>query len=99
MAELLVQNDNCCEVFGRALYDGIIHYDPAIRSYYITVREDEETRVRQEIWFCPWCASKLPKSLRNEWFDALEKMGIDPMEDEIPAEYRDETWWKDNVQP
>lgn len=76
------------------MYDNLVRYDASIRSYYLIVREDEETQVRQEIWFCPWCAKKLPDSLRDEWFEALEKLGLDPTEDEIPPDYRDETWWR-----
>jgi hypothetical protein len=37
---------------------------------------------------CPWCGGKLPDSLRERWFAELEKRGIDPGTDEIPAEFK-----------
>jgi len=44
--------------------------------------------------FCPWCGEKLPDSLRDEWFDKLELMGVDPYNQKnIPIEYRDEQWY------
>ena len=48
-----------------------------------------------EIKFCPWCGQSLPKSLRNVWFDRLEQMGLDPIGQDIPAEYSDERWYED----
>ena len=33
------------------------------------------------IEFCPWCGEKLPNSKRDDWFDRMEKLGINPWED------------------
>jgi hypothetical protein len=43
--------------------------------------------------FCPWCSTKLPASLRSEWFAELELRKIDPHGQEIPAEFRDDCWY------
>jgi hypothetical protein len=54
----------------------------------------------QNIYFCPWCGNKLPKSLADEWFDRLEAMGFDePFEQcrtdpDFPEEYKTDAWWK-----
>ncbi|WP_376563835.1 DUF6980 family protein [Streptomyces sp. NPDC056178] len=42
--------------------------------------------------FCPWCGRRLPESQRDRWFDELERRGIDPGEDEVPAEFQDDRW-------
>ena len=44
--------------------------------------------------FCPWCGQKLPESLRDAWFDELERRSIDPYGDDIPVEFSDERWYK-----
>jgi hypothetical protein len=47
----------------------------------------------QLINFCPWCGTELPKSLRREWFDRLESMGLDTLDTKIPIEYESAAWW------
>jgi hypothetical protein len=44
------------------------------------------------IQFCPWCGARLPESERDRWFDELQRQGIDPWTDDIPAEYEDDRW-------
>jgi len=46
-----------------------------------------------EINFCPWCGSRLPDSLRDEWFDRLEYLGIDPAVNKIPEEFLNDLWY------
>jgi hypothetical protein len=43
--------------------------------------------------FCPWCGSKLPASLRHEWFDELERGNIDPYGPEVPREFDRRVVW------
>jgi len=45
-----------------------------------------------DIQYCPWCGKKLPQSVRNRWFEALQTMGLDPGDDRIPPEFEDERW-------
>jgi len=45
------------------------------------------------ITFCPWCGQKLPDSLREDWFDRLEQLGVDPYSAKIPEEFTDERWY------
>jgi hypothetical protein len=45
------------------------------------------------IEFCPWCGEKLPDSKREEWFDEIEKLGIDPWSGEIPEKYLGNKWY------
>jgi hypothetical protein len=49
--------------------------------------------------FCPNCGTKLPSSLRDEWFDILEQeYGLeDPCEEDkqkVPQEFLTDEWWK-----
>lgn len=47
---------------------------------------------RQLINFCPWCGERLPNSRRDDWYDELERMGIDPSDGEIPSAYLTDEW-------
>lgn len=37
--------------------------------------------------YCPFCGQRLPESLRDAWFDRLDELGLEPEDDEIPAEH------------
>lgn len=55
----------------------------------------------QRIDCCPWCSKKLPESLRDKWFEFLEKEYSldDPHREEqeklIPEEFKTDEWWKE----
>lgn len=46
------------------------------------------------IQYCPWCGKKLPSSLRDKWLAAIEKLGFEPGDKRIPAEYLDDRWYR-----
>lgn len=69
-----------------------LHYSPRFREYGIKILDGGSSNLR--IHFCPWCGQKLPNSLRDEWYDELERIGIDPGADEIPEEFSEDTWWR-----
>ena len=46
-----------------------------------------------EFRHCPWCGRALPESLRDRWFDELERLGIAPWNGEVPVEYTDHRWY------
>jgi hypothetical protein len=76
-----------------------IEYDPQYREYYI--RLDNQPNIIS-FEFCPWCGGKLPKILRREWFETLEKeynieTSIVEWEQrtDIPPEFiKSDEWWK-----
>ena len=41
------------------------------------------------------CGARLPASVRDRWFDAIEALGIDPLTEDVPANFNDETWLRD----
>lgn len=48
----------------------------------------------QMIKYCPWCGQPLPNSLRNEWFRAIEELGLEPDDEELPEEYLSAKWYR-----
>jgi len=72
-----------------------VGYNDRIREYYIVIEDHGDVYESQSISFCPICGEKLPDSLFDDWADRLDKLGIDPLNDPIPAEYSDGTWWRE----
>jgi hypothetical protein len=87
--------EHCCELMDVYLNDedNLVHYFPKFREYGIPVHDGGSSQLG--IAFCPWCGTKLPIPLRNEWFKELEGRGYtDPDADEIPIEFQTDEWWK-----
>ncbi len=47
------------------------------------------------ISFCPFCSTKLPESLRDRWFEEMDKLGIDSWNEEIPEKYKTDEWYRE----
>ncbi|MGL4555190.1 MAG: DUF6980 family protein [Gemmataceae bacterium] len=73
----------------------LIHYSPDIREYGLFDHDrcSAGTTAVLGIYFCPWCGTRLPESLRDRWFVELEALGIDPNGDEVPDRFRSSEWW------
>jgi hypothetical protein len=83
---------HCCEgmtthIESKELY---LKYSPRFREYGISYADGSVSQ--QTIHCCPWCGSKLPSSLRLEWFEELDLLGIEP-DDKLPAELISDEWW------
>jgi hypothetical protein len=50
-----------------------------------------------EIEFCPWCGQKLPESKRDQWFEEIEQLGIDPWSNDIPEKYLNDSWYRNHA--
>lgn len=71
-----------------------IGYDPKFGEFYIVVPESAGYIALN---YCPWCGMKLPRSLRDEWFDRIFALGLDGPEDpRVPADMHSDAWWIDN---
>lgn len=46
------------------------------------------------IQFCPWCGARLPESRRDEWFERIESLGLEPDDERIPEELKSGAWWR-----
>ncbi|CAG8836896.1 1952_t:CDS:1, partial [Racocetra persica] len=76
----LDRKDFCCE----EMYENLLGEDnsgecelhfgyiPQFREYFIDIKDEYGGAVLL-ISYCPWCGKKLPKGLREEFFDILEK--------------------------
>ena len=74
-----------------------LDYNLVFREYFIDLRSPEI----KLIYYCPWCSEKMPCSLRDEFFDILEKeYGVDDnifeisQNKQLPEEFKSDTWWK-----
>lgn len=70
--------------------DCLVYFNPKFVEYGIIVHDGGRSTV--VVAFCPWCGSPLPESQRDRWFEELADRGIDPWEDDVPAEYQDGRW-------
>ena len=88
------RRDCCCTEMFLHLSEGDVPivYSLRFREYGIKINDGGTSF--QEISYCPWCGSKLPNSLRREWFDRIEKLGLDPFDANIPSKMLSDSWWK-----
>lgn len=70
-----------------------IGYDPTLREYFVSLANMDAI---QTISFCPWCGSKLPRSLRSKWFNRVRRLGLEPSDDSIPEEMKSDEWWRND---
>lgn len=88
----------CCESMQINIDgDTAIRYIPKFREYGIAICDGGSSF--QVINYCPWCGKKLPKSLRNEWFDIVyDELKLDDMDDDnLPEDMKTSTWWINKV--
>ena len=74
--------------------DALIHYDERFDEFGLPVH-DGMRMAHATLSFCPWCGVRLPDSKRDAWFDALEALGLDPLQDDVPDAYRSDRWWRE----
>ncbi|MGN7158827.1 DUF6980 family protein [Sphingomonas sp. SAFR-052] len=68
---------------------GSVQYDSRFDEYWVAAGS-----AQQCLFYCPWCGQKLPPSKRDEWFDAIERLGLDPWADEVPEDFQSDAWWR-----
>lgn len=98
-AEQLTHN-HCCEWMTEHTHDPDLPllYQPVFRRHIIPLRG--LTAAFQQIFYCPWCGTKLPESLEDTYYEILQKEhGINPEfvlehDRRIPQEFKSNEWWK-----
>lgn len=89
-----VTNEFCCSEMQFHLLAGelgLVYYR-RFREFGILYRDGGSSK--QSIYYCPWCGSQLPTSLRKKWFEMIESQGLEPDSPEIPQEFLTDEWWK-----
>lgn len=67
-----------------------VEYISKFREYAIRISDNELAIMS----YCPRCGTRLPDSLRDEWFERLWSAGLDGPEDvRIPGAMRTDEWW------
>ena len=83
----------CCEEMKEHLRGGevAIEFLGKFREYGISYLDGGSSI--QTIRYCPWCGAQLPASLRERWFDEIERLGLEPGDANIPEKYLTERWY------
>ena len=90
-----LKHEFCCNEMYNAVVDNIVDYEKMDRSYDLPCKNGTV----KEIAFCPWCGSKLPKDLIDEYYEILEKEFNITVVDHthfsnVPEEFKTDEWWK-----
>lgn len=67
-----------------------VEYD--VRFDDFSIKVGDTGQIRQQLFFCLWCGAELPRSRRDEWFDQLEMLGVDPYLQEVPEDFKTDAW-------
>ena len=88
---------HCCKYMESNINDSSSHtkYNKIKRCYYI---ERKNKNTVNAIFFCPWCASELPKDLILEYDTIASKAYGEDIDlvskNKIPQEFKSDEWWK-----
>ena len=89
---------HCCLTMDRGLVSDahVLHYSAKYREYGIIIPKSTGCMLMD---YCMFCGKKLPISVRDEWFEILEKeYGLEsPCEEDkkkVPKEFLTDEWWQ-----
>jgi predicted nucleotidyltransferase len=85
---------HCCDAMAAHVASGDVPltYLPRFREYGLKISDGGTAK--QLIEYCPWCGRRLPESLRNAWFEQLEKLGLNPEDPRVPDRMKTDAWWR-----
>ena len=89
----IAREDFCCDRLFDALHQLDLH-DNQIRELQVFNKGYQWV---QRIDFCPFCGTKRPSSLAEEWtsrLDALDDARVWEDDTRIPEHLRSDAWWK-----
>jgi hypothetical protein len=72
-----------------------VYYDAPEREYSVAILDGGNSHLLFE--FCPFCGAALPPSVRIVRLDRLRAFGFEGFDDDIPAEYESDEWWRREV--
>ncbi|MFD7740635.1 DUF6980 family protein [Kitasatospora sp. NPDC059800] len=70
--------------------DALIRFGAGFQECGLIVRDGGASGVA--VGFCLWCGQGFPESRRGRRLGELERRGIDPGEEEVPAGFQDGGW-------
>jgi hypothetical protein len=96
--------DHCCDQMrgelqvvpesrGSTAPDRPVSYDPVFDEYRLAWHDSDSSGV--PILHCPWCGRRLPDSKRDQWYTALQALGLGPDDPRLPERFHGDTWWRD----
>lgn len=88
-----VELPHACENMLAAVRDSripVVYYSK-FREYGILIDGGPATLLME---YCPWDGTKLPRSLRNEYFDLVHGMGLELESKNLPREFTSDEWWR-----
>ena len=68
-----------------------LSFNPKFREFGIRYLDGGSSV--QVIDYCPFCGVRLPESLREAWFDRLDRLGFEPDDPRLPKEMQSDAWW------
>lgn len=73
--------------------DYLIGYDETFDEYGLWIHDGPGGSASSwvKIHHCPFCGGRLRPSRRDEWFDRLETLGLEP--EDAPTEMQSSRWW------
>ena len=89
--------DCCCGEMRMYLElgDVAIRYAAKFREYGLAILDGGSSCIT--IHFCPWCGQRLPTSLRDRWFEEIERLGLEPESPSLPVRYATDEWWRSGL--
>ncbi|MCG8349508.1 MAG: hypothetical protein MI924_17215 [Chloroflexales bacterium] len=91
----MLEPPHYCETMRYALTpdEGVpLIYRPKFREYAMPIFDGGSSVVL--IDYCPWCGAALPPSLREEWFEEMQRCGLEPGDDQPPPDMLTDAWWR-----
>ena len=91
----MLEPPHYCETMRYALTpdEGVpLIYRPKFREYGIPIFDGGPAVML--IDYCPWCGAALPPSLRDEWFEEMQRRGLEPGDDQPPPDMLTDAWWR-----
>ena len=92
-----MKTKHCCDEMSKFIKDKEypILYVRKFREYGLKIFDGGTSFIIMN--FCPWCGKKLPNSLRDEWFEKVWALGLEPESKNIPAELKTDKWWREKL--
>ena len=72
--------------------DNLICYNDVFDEYGIIIHDGGSSYIT--INYCPFCGKELPESKREIFFDEIESLNVNIVDDELPEEFKTDEWWK-----